>query len=97
MHVLENAGFGYVEFVVGMTVWEKSQAEYEYFLDKLEGASFRPEVFNSFIPPWITVVGPEVCWERIESYGYTAVARVEKAGEERIIFISGAARVRPDN
>ena len=39
----------------------------------------------------------EVSWERIESYVYRAVERVEKAGEERIIFISGAARLRPDN
>ncbi|UCB45197.1 MAG: hypothetical protein JSV25_13415 [Spirochaetota bacterium] len=40
---------------------------------------------------------PEVSWERIESHVYRTVERVEKAGEERIIFISGAARLRPDN
>ena len=49
------------------------------------------------MPAWIKVVGPEVQWERIESYVTTAAERVAGAGGDRIIFGSGGARSRPDD
>lgn len=97
LQVLEDAGFDYVEFGVGMVVPEQPDADYERFIGKLEGSALRPEVFSSFIPAWIKVVGPEVDWARAERYVATATQRVRNAGGDRIVFGSGGARSRPED
>ena len=62
---LEEAGFDYVEFGVGMTVPEQPEEDFERFLAKVEGSRLQAEVFSSFIPAWIKVVGPDVMRNRI--------------------------------
>jgi len=94
--VLESAGCDYVEFGVGITAPEQREADYEHFLEKLHGSRLRAEVFSSFVPPWVKLVGPDVSWSRNEHYLGVATERVARAGGECIVFGSGGARARPD-
>jgi len=96
LEMLEAAGFDYVEFGVGTAAPEQPEADFQRFLQALEGSSLRAEAFSSFIPPWIKVVGPEVDWSRVEEYLALATERVARAGGDRIIFGSGGARACPD-
>jgi len=96
LSILESAGFDYVEFGVGITAPEQREGDYERFLEKLYGSKLRAEVFSSFVPPWIKLVGPDANWSRIDEYLGLATERVARAGGECIIFGSGGARSRPD-
>ncbi|MBM3500873.1 MAG: sugar phosphate isomerase/epimerase [Armatimonadetes bacterium] len=96
LKLLERAGFDYVEFGVGTAAPEQPEADFHRFLAALEGSRLRAEVFSSFIPPWIKVVGPDADAERIEAYLAIAVRRVAEAGADRIIFGSGGARGCPE-
>jgi sugar phosphate isomerase/epimerase len=96
LDLLEAAGFDYVEFGVGTAAPEQPEEDFGRFLGALEGSALRAEVFSSFIPPWIKVVGPEADWARIGEYLTVAVARVARAGADRIIFGSGGARTCPE-
>jgi len=96
LRLLEGAGFDYVEFGVGTTAPEQREEDYQRFLDAIRGSPLRAEVFSSFIPPWVKVVGPEGDWERVEAYLTVAVDRVARAGADRIIFGSGGARTCPE-
>ena len=93
--LLEQVGFDYVELGVGTTAPEQSEAAYERFSAAIAASRLKPEVFNSFIPPWIKVVGPEADEARIEAYVSVAVKRVAQAGAECLIFGSGGARSYP--
>jgi sugar phosphate isomerase/epimerase len=97
LEILETAGFDYVEFGVGMTAPEQPEADYERFRERLECSRLQAEVFSSFIPAWVKVVGPEADWSRVERYVSTATERVRNAGADRIIFGSGGARSCPDD
>jgi len=94
--VIETAGYDYVEFGVGTTVPEQPEADFQRFRDALVGSRLRAEVFSSFVPPWIKLVGPEVDWARVEEYLRLATERVARAGGDCIIFGSGGARSRPE-
>ena len=94
--LLEDAGFDYVEFGVGTAAPEQPDEDFRRFIGALAGSSLRAEVFSSFIPPWVKVVGPEADSGRIDAYLSVAVARVAEAGGARIIFGSGAARACPE-
>jgi D-psicose/D-tagatose/L-ribulose 3-epimerase len=96
LDLLEAAGFDYVEFGVGTAAPEQPEEDFERFLGALKGSALRAEVFSSFIPPWIKVVGPEADWTRIDEYLAGAVERVARAGADRIIFGSGGARTCPE-
>ncbi|MBM3477320.1 MAG: sugar phosphate isomerase/epimerase [Armatimonadetes bacterium] len=96
LELLAEAGFDYVEFGVGTTAPEQPEADFRRFLDAIEGSPLKAEVFSSFIPPWIRVVGPEADWARIDAYLTVAVERVARAGGDRIIFGSGGARTCPE-
>lgn len=95
--ILEEAGFDYVEFGVGTTAPEQAETDYQRFLKALSGSRLKPEVFSSFIPPWVRIVGPEADQQRMEDYLSVAVERVARAGGECIVFGSGSARACPES
>ena len=94
--VMASAGYDFVEFGVGCTAPEQPEADFQRFLDRLGESALKAEVFNSFVPPWIKLTGPEADWGRIEDYLGVATERVARAGGDRIIFGSGGARSRPE-
>lgn len=94
--VMADAGFDYAEFGVGMTCPEQPEDDFQRFLTEARAAPLAAEAFNSFIPAWVTLVGPEVDWTRVEDYVATATERVGRVGATRIIFGSGGARTCPD-
>ncbi|MGQ9732817.1 MAG: sugar phosphate isomerase/epimerase family protein [Candidatus Zipacnadales bacterium] len=95
--ILEQAGFDYVEFGVGTTAPEQPEEDFQRFLVALKTARLQAEVFSSFIPPWIKIVGPNVEWGRIDEYLSIATDRVQRAGGRCIVFGSGGARTCPES
>ena len=96
LKTLEDHGYDFVEFGVGLTVPEDTEEEFGKFKQAIAGSSLVPEAFNSFIPGTISLVGPEVDKARIRRYVETAARRVAEVGGQLIVFGSGAARNIPE-
>lgn len=95
LRTLEEHGYDFVEFGVGLTVPEDTEDQFGKFKEALSGSTLVPEAFNSFVPGSIRLVGPEVDRARIRGYVETAARRVAQVGGRLIVFGSGAARNIP--
>ena len=95
LRTLEDHGYDFVEFGVGLAVPEESEKEFGKFKAALAESALVPEAFNSFVPATIPLVGPGVDRDRIRRYVWTAARRVAEVGGQVIVFGSGAARNIP--
>jgi len=92
---LFETGCDFVEMTVGSVAQLGAQdfARFERFLSK---SGRRIEVFCSFVPPRIRLVGEDVNRDEIKSYLDLAVSRCKACGAQIIVFGSGGARRRPE-
>lgn len=93
---LKRVGYDFVEFTVAMVAGGVSDREYGRVKESVSVSGLVPEVFNSFIPPGLRLVGPEADAGAIKEYLGLACQRVHGIGGRCIIFGSGAARRIPD-
>lgn len=93
---VQDAGYDYIELVVGTVKPEQADSEFELVRELLDSFEIRPEAWNCLIPGQMRVVGPEVDLYRVERYLRTAFERIEEVGGEIVVFGSGGARRVPD-
>ena len=92
--IAHAAGFDFVEPTVRSL--SPLDPDFDAIRAPFDSAPLPTPVFNVFVPSEIPVTGPEVEWERVESYLEAAVGRVAALGGETIVFGSGGARNVPE-
>ena len=92
----QEAGYDYVELVVGEVLPEESEEKFAEVKEKIKKFPIKPEVFNSFIPGEIKVVGNGVNSSRLKNYLEVSIRRVANLGGKIIVFGSGGARKVPE-
>lgn len=94
--IVEKAGYDYVELPVNSVKPEKGEKEFLQLRKQIEKFDLKPEVFNSFIPAHLKIVGPSIDSTRIYNYVRIALERVAILGGEIVVFGSGGAREIPE-
>jgi len=95
VRALFNGGCDFVEMNV-VSIAFLTEEDFEDFRAFLAEEGRGIEVFCSFVPPHIKLVGPQAEAAKIEAYIKTALSRCAACGAEYIIFGSGGARTRPE-
>jgi len=92
--IAHAAGFDFVEPTVRSL--SPLDPDFDAIRAPFDSAPLPTPVFNVFVPSEVPVTGPNVNWERVESYLEAAIGRVAAVGGEKIVFGSGGARNVPD-
>jgi len=92
--IAHAAGFDFVEPTVRSL--SPLDPDFDSIRAPFDSAPLPTPVFNVFVPTEIPVTGPEVDWERVESYLEAAIGRVAALTGKAIVFGSGGARRVPD-
>ena len=92
-----EAGYDYVELTVAEILPEESEEKFAGVKEKIKNFSLRPEVFNTFIPGEIKVVGDKIDSSRLKNYLEVSIRRVAELSGKIIVFGSGGARKVPEN
>lgn len=93
---MQEAGADYVEFGVGATLPEGSEADWDALRSAVSNQSLRVEAFNSFIPGHHRITGPNVNLQRVLDYCRTALPRCKALGGEVVVLGSAGARKVPE-
>lgn len=93
---MQEAGADYVEFGVGATLPEGSEADWDALHSAVSNQSLRVEAFNSFIPGHHRITGPNVNLQRVLDYCRTALPRCKALGGEVVVLGSAGARKVPE-
>ncbi len=96
MTLMQEAGADYVEFGVGATLPEGSEADWEALHAAVTSQPLRVEAFNSFIPGHHRITGPDVNLQRVLDYCRTALPRCKALGGEVVVLGSAGARKVPE-
>lgn len=95
--VAKNAGCVFVEGGVGGVLMpDKSDAEFEASLAKMNAAGVKIGAFNLFLPGSLKTTGPNADPKAALAWAETAFARAQKTGAKVIVFGSGGSRNIPD-
>ena len=81
----------FVEFPLSV-IASLQDDEYQILRKQVKDSGIPVEVFNSFIPPRIKLVGPEANNDLIRNYIKSSLARAADFGAATVIFGSGKAR-----
>ena len=92
--IAHAAGFDFIEPTVRSL--SPLDPDFDAIRAPFDSAALPTPVFNVFVPSEVPVTGPNVEWERVESYLEAAIGRVAAVGGEKIVFGSGGARNVPD-
>ncbi|HEX8236302.1 MAG TPA: sugar phosphate isomerase/epimerase family protein [Abditibacteriaceae bacterium] len=95
MTFMQEVGADYVEFGVGATLPEGSEADWEALRAAVTNQALRVEAFNSFIPGHHRITGPDVNLQRVLDYCRTALPRCKALGGEVVVLGSAGARKVP--
>jgi sugar phosphate isomerase/epimerase len=93
MAFMQEAGADYVEFGVGATLPEGDETEWETLRAAVSAQALRVEAFNSFIPGYHRITGPDVNLQRVLDYCRTALPRCKALGGE-VVVLGSAARAK---
>lgn len=90
------AGVAYYEPSVAGAIMHDDAAGFDAALASWGARGLSPRAANVLLPGDLSVVGPDVDRDRLETYLTEAMRRVRELGIERVIFGSGTARNIPD-
>ncbi|MCJ7839411.1 sugar phosphate isomerase/epimerase [Lederbergia sp. NSJ-179] len=93
--MLEKNNYDFAELTVQFLT-QLSETEFGEAVKVIQQSALNIPVCNSFIPPQLKVVGPDVSDVELENYLHLAMKRVHEIGGKQIIFGSGGARTIPD-
>ncbi len=74
--IVKKAGYDYVELPVNSVKPEAEEKEFLEVRKQVQQFDFKPEVFNSFIPAHLKIVGPSIDSTRIYNYVRIALKRL---------------------
>ncbi|MGI5899841.1 MAG: sugar phosphate isomerase/epimerase family protein [Christensenellales bacterium] len=92
---LRNAGCDFIEMSV-LSVVDLTNDEFSRFRAYLKENEIEIEVFCSFVPPSIRLIGDDIDRSLIMRYIQKALSRCAACGAKVIVFGSGGARTRPE-
>lgn len=95
LQLLKENGYDFAELTVQFLT-QLSEEEFHEAKQVIQQTSLNIPVCNSFIPPQLKIVGPNVSITDLDDYLDLAMRRVHEIGGEQIIFGSGGARTIPD-
>lgn len=93
--MVRAAGFDYAELQVATVIPEATAEEWSKVRDRLLHHDVPIMGFNVLLPGHLTVVGPDIRWERLEEYLEVAFARMSELGGRYLSFGSGGSRMVP--
>jgi sugar phosphate isomerase/epimerase len=95
--IAKDAGYDFFEWSVGGLLNPREEENvFEAALAQAQAVGLPCPACNVFVPGDLKITGPDVHLPALEKFVATALHRAEKAGVERIVFGSGAARRIPD-
>ncbi|GGJ00509.1 hypothetical protein GCM10010885_07180 [Alicyclobacillus cellulosilyticus] len=95
LQVLHACGYDFAELTAGLLA-DLDEPTFADLAQAVAAAGVPVRAVNSFIPPALPLVGPEVDLPRVRDYVERVMARVAALGGECIVFGSGRARSIPD-
>ncbi|MCC6446597.1 MAG: TIM barrel protein [Armatimonadetes bacterium] len=83
-----GAGFDYIETEAVELRPRLCDADFKPLLRLVESAPVRPEVFHSFIPDRLPLVGEDIDFQRVRRYTQAILERAAHAGGQVVVFDS---------
>lgn len=97
MQWLQECGYDYAELPLKTVKVGENEEVFEEVKDYVSSFIIKPEVFNSFLPSYLKIVGDRVCWDEVTQFVTVAFRRVKELEGQIVVFGSGdARRIAPD-
>ena len=93
---LKHIGWDFVEELIQPFLMGESPDDAWTGLTRLKNCPLPLPAANAMLPPHLKPVGPDVDWDKLQTYMTRVLSRAQKTGIKILVFGSGVARTVPD-